>query len=1082
MFFTVEKIEKQLKEIQTLIHRDTCDIPRFKYFEFQPGTSNTEALRGAECPEFDDRFWQEFRVGETWGGYDVLAWFRTWISLPPDFKDKKLALRFLVGPRDGGGSTAESMLYVNGTPLQAFDVWHTEAWLPPEFLQEKEIFIALKAWSGVLEVPERRRFTEAQLIWVDEATEDFYYLCNTMVKAVRVLDENDLRRMRLIQAMNEAFHLIDFAKPRSPAFYASISLAQGHLKEVVNELHRTPEIKPKVTGIGHAHIDMAWLWRLSHSREKAARTFSTALHLMRQYPEYHFLHSTPQAYKFLKEDYPEIYSQVKEKIAAGRWEITGGMWVEADTNLPSGESLVRQFLLGKRFVRDEFGVEMNILWLPDVFGYSWALPQIVKKSGLKYFLTTKISWSQFNRFPYDTFRWRGIDGTELLTHFVTTPEPNSPFYTYNGQLQPAEVKGVWDNYRQKDLNDECLALFGWGDGGGGPTKEMLESARVLQNLPGLPQVELGKAEPYFERLAARVEKKDLPVWDGELYLEYHRGTFTSQAYNKRANRKSEILYHDAEWLSVISDLLTGQENYPARSLQTGWEMILLNQFHDILPGSSIRQVYEDSQQDYMSIKLIGEQALEQAQKALVDQIGSNQDGIIVFNSLSWKRNGLVEIPWSGGLASNSAMPTGESASRVQVTEIEGERKLLIEVKDVPALGYKVFPLAQEAQTSPVEEGDRATGFVTDPRDNGADPAPGDEISITPDCLENQYYRIHLNQCGQLTSIWDKTNCREVLAPGSMGNVFQAFEDKPMAFDAWDIDIYYLEKMKEIDELVDVQVEEAGPLRGTLLLRWRFYDSILTQHISLYRHTARIDFRTQVDWKEEQTLLKVAFPVGVRATRATYDIQFGNIERPTHWNTSWDFARFEAVGHKWVDLSEGNYGVSLLNDCKYGYDVKDNVLRLTLIKSAIRPDKLADKGQHFFTYSLLPHAGDWRSSDVVQQAYDLNYPLLTRRAPAQDDNRPQLKRTPDQYQFAGIDTEGVILETVKRAEDGEGWIIRVYEYKQCHANQVSINFAKPIRKAVECNLVEEDDRTAVYEGQHLRFAISPYEIKTFKIWF
>ena len=1059
MYFIVEKIEKQLKEIQTAIHRETCNISQFKFFQYGLGEWDGDALKGAECPEFDDRFWNDFRVGDRWGGYDTMAWFRAWVELPPHFRNKKIVLRFLVGPRDGGGSTAETMLYVNGEPLQAIDVWHPEVWLPPEYLQPREILIALKAWSGVLEVPDRRHFKTAQIIWIDVAAQDFFYLSDTVLKAAKALDENDLRRMKLLQVLNAAFHCVDFAKPHSSDFYNSIEEAGSSLQEAINELYSLQELKPKVVGIGHAHIDMAWLWRLCHSREKIARTFSTALHLMRQYPEYRFLHSTPQAYKYLKEDYPEIYARVKEKIAEGKWEVTGGMWVEADTNLTSGESLVRQFLLGKRFVKEEFGIDMNILWLPDVFGYSWALPQIVKKSGLKYFLTTKISWSQFNRFPYDTFRWRGIDGTELLTHFVTTPEVNSPFYTYNGRLEPGEVKGIWDNYRQKEVNDECLTLFGWGDGGGGPTMEMLESARGLKNLPGLPSVELGSAEVFFERLEKRLDGKNLPVWDGELYLEYHRGTYTSQAKNKRANRKAEILYHAAEWLSALADLLTGQNDYPARSLQAGWELILLNQFHDILPGSSIHQVYEDSLEDYKRINHLGSHAVEAAQRTIADQISVNQDSLLVFNPLSWKRDGLVEFPWPEGEDLKTSPAVHDPA--IQVVEVNGERKVLFPVEAVPALGYQAYPLIQRSQL--VQE-------------NGA------ELSITPETLENRFYRLQLNHAGQITSIWDKQNSREVLAPGSRGNVFQAFEDKPLAFDAWDIDIYYQEKMKEIGELVDRTVEETGPLRGVLRLSWRFYDSIITQRLILYYNSPRIDFCTEVDWQEQQVLLKVAFPVAIRSTRATYDIQFGNIERPTHWNTSWDYARFEVVGHKWADLSEGNYGVSLLNDCKYGYDVKDNVLRLTLIKSSIRPDPQADKGRHNFIYGLLPHAGDWRNSEIVRQAYDLNNPLLSGGVIKEGMSETLVRSLPACFSFAEVDADNVILETVKKAELEEAWVIRVYEYKQYHSSRASINFGKRILKALECNLMEEEEQPATYEGQRLSFAISPYEIKTFKVWF
>lgn len=1054
MFFTIEKIENQLKEIRGYIHREAIDIPRFKYFEGESGLT----IPGVHCPEFDDRKWADFQVGEFWGGYDRVAWFRTWVPILPGWKDKKLALRFLVGPRDGGNSTVETLLYVNGRPLQGIDVWHEEAWLPPEDIKQDVFFIALKAWSGVYQVPERRRFKIAQLLRIDEGAEEFFYLADNLVKTVKLMDENDLRRTRLLELLNQSFHCINFLKPGSDHFYQSIASSAQFLKAGLERL-QVSEIKPRVTGIGHAHIDMAWLWRLAHTREKAARTFATVLHLMRQYPDYRFMHSSPQLYKFLKEDYPDIFQQVKSKIAQEEWEITGGMWVEADTNLPGGESLVRQFLLGLRFMRQEFGVESLTLWLPDVFGYSAALPQIARKSGIQYFLTSKVSWSQFNHFPYDTFNWRGIDGTELLTHFVTTPEKSAWFYTYNGQLDPSEVKGIWDNYRQKDVNDELLLLYGWGDGGGGPTKEMLESARALKNLPGLPEVALGTAESYFERLEKRLAGKELPVWDGELYLEYHRGTYTSQAFIKRANRVAEILYHNAEWLSALADILTRKSDYPAEMLRAGWELILLNQFHDILPGSSIRQVYQDCRADYHRIYQLGELAISQARQSLLGRISASQDSVIAFNSLSWQRDGVVELPWPEEAPLKTIQSNSGSPGLVQRVSAGGQARILVEVQGTPSFGYQVYPLVSVEQ-----------------QDQSPEQSPEEEMIISSDYLENHFYRLQLNRLGQITSLYDKQNDREVLAPGACGNVFQAFEDKPMKFDAWDIDIYYQEKMLPVIDLDEAVVEETGPIRGVLRLCWRLADSSITQRLTLYRHSPRIDFRTDVDWHERQVLLKVGFPVNVRATRATYDIQFGNLERPTHWNTSWDYARFESVGHKWVDLSEGNYGVSLLNDCKYGHDIKNNVIRLTLIKSAVNPDETADQGKHTFTYSLLPHAGDWRQGNIVQESYVLNYPLLASQIPAQKGDLPT------RYQFVEVNSGNVIVETVKKAEDEQAWIVRVYEFQQNRTKAVQLTFGNSLSKAVECNLMEEDEHPVFYHGNKITFDISPYEIKTFKVWF
>ena len=1071
MFFTAEKIEKQLEELRLAIRREIHPIPRWKFCEGD--------FQGAEHPNFDDQNWADFSLGDAWGGYDVTAWFRASVVIPAHLRDRRLALRFLVGPKDGGNSTAEAMLYVNGSPLQAIDVWHPEAWLPPEMLRDEHIHVAIKAWSGVLEVPPHRHFKLAQLIWIDEPSQRLYYLVKTILGAVQQLAEDDLRRSRLLRMVDDAVRQvhfvthrpeqfytyeargitdgstrITFVEHRADLFYSSIEKAAAWLEDHVQDMRNAENTVPTVVGVGHAHIDLAWLWRLGHAKEKAARTFTTVLHLMRQYSDYCFLQSSPQLYKFVQEDYPELFTRIKEMVHAGRWETTGGMWVEADTNIPSGESLVRQILFGKRYFKDEFGVDNQVLWMPDVFGYSWALPQLMRRSGLKYFMTTKISWNQYNRFPYDTFTWRGIDGSEVLAHFVTTPEEGARHLTYNGQLTPFEVKGIYDRYQQKAINDELMLIYGWGDGGGGPTQEMLESANGLRNLAGIPRVELGKAEPFFERLDKRLAGSELPLWDGELYLEFHRGTYTSQAFNKRANRKAEILYHDAEWLSALADLLLRQRRYPAEALRRGWELLLLNQFHDILPGSSIREVYEDSREQYARIDTIGQSVAETARDALLASIAVEQASLVVFNSLAWSRDGLVECPFDGTLADKTIRNPSGIQSPVQVIESEAGRRLLLRAEEVPALGYRAYPLVD--QSNPV--------------------ADGGNVSVQADQLENRFFHIRLNEQGQITAIRDKINRREVLPRDAVGNVLQAFQDKPMAFDAWDIDIFYRERMQVVDELVEAEVEEAGPLRGVLRLRWRFYDSTIIQRLTIYADSPRIDFHTEVDWHEQQVLLKVAFPVAVRSTRATYDIQWGNIERPTHWNTSWDWARFETVGHKWVDISEGNYGVGLLNDCKYGHDVKDNVLRLSLIKSPVRPDPTADQGSHVFTYSLLPHAGGWREGQVAREAYALNVPLSSHPLAAQPGGS-----LPAQFAFVTPDSEHVIVETIKKAEDDQAWIVRVYEYQQFGGNEAALDFGRPIARAVECTLLEQEERDVAAQGHRLVFGIAPYEIKTFKVW-
>jgi alpha-mannosidase len=796
---------------------------------------------------------------------------------------------------------------------------------------------------------------------------------------------------------------------------------------------------------------MAWMWQSHHTREKARRTFSTMLHLMRQYPEFRYIHSSPQLYQFVKQDDPELYDRIKEKISSGQWEATGGWWVESDTNLTGGESLVRQVLFGKRFLRREFGVDCKVLWMPDTFGFSWVIPQLMKKSGMEYFACSSIHWSKFNRFPHDTFHWRGMDGSEVLVTFFTAPgETIKNHYNYNGLANPYDVKTAWEHYRQKAVNTELLMPFGWGDGGGGPTREMIEAIRAQADLPGIPRVQIGKVEPYFERLAERLRDQDIPVWDDELYLEKCHGVYTSQSRNKRLNRQSERLYHDAEWLCSLADTLTGETAYPQSELNAGWEIILHNQFHDVLPGTSIPQVFEDCYKDYARVEGIGRNALEAAQQRLASRVHAEEESVLVFNPLAWPRAGLVELPWSVALE-EKALSIDETQLLSQVVTSGGGQRILFETGAVPSLGYQTFPLVSI-------------------RELDAEP-----MMVTKTLLENRFYRIRINERGQITSLFDKRNEREVLT--APGNTLQIFEDRSIDGEAWEIDIFYQDKMRQVDKLVETAIEETGPVRGVLRLTWRFANTTITQRLTIYRNFPRIDFRTELDWHEHQVLLKVAFPVDVRATRATYDIQFGSIERPTHWNTSFDTAHYENPAHKWVDLSEGNYGVALLNDCKYGYDVKANVLRITLHRSPTEPDPTADQGRHEFTYSLLPHAGTWRESDVIQEAYALNDPLIVYLMPAQPS-----ADLPSTYTWAWVDPDNVVIETVKKAEDDDAWIVRVYECKQYRSNAVTITLGQTINRAVECNLLEEEEIPVAYQGNQLSFAIKPFEIKTFKIWF
>lgn len=1042
--FILEKIQKYIDEdIRPSRVRTAVDIDSWKYFE----TSMDERIDDAYLPDYDDSGWQEFKLWDTWGGYDKVAWFRTEIGIPEAFRGGQIALKFLVGPRDGGDSTAETLLYVDGKPVQGIDIWHEEALLEPELCRKEGFQISLKAWSGVLVPPKFRTFKLAQLVLLDMDVDKFCFVIDTVRRCTLLLDENDLRRIRLTQLLNETFRKVDFLNYKEESYYASIRSALEFIQAGLDEMAKVEEIKPFVYGVGHSHIDMAWLWRLCATREKASRTFSTVLNLMKQYPEYRYMHSSPQLYQFLKEDYPEIYEQVKERIKEGQWEITGGMWVEPDTNIPSGESLVRQFVYGKRFVREEFGKEMKLVWLPDVFGYSGAFPQIMKKCGMKYFMTTKISWNQYNHFPYDTFMWKGIDGTEIFTHFITTPEDGSWFYTYNGHMDPEEVTGVWKNYKDKDKNDELLIAFGWGDGGGGPTREMLEQSRVMKNIPGIPKVEITSAESYFEKIYQHTDHEKLGKWDGELYFELHRGTYTSQAANKRYNRKSEILLHDIEAMSVMA-WLDGRCEWPKEALDQIWERLLLNQFHDILPGSSIRQVYEDTTQDYEEIAAKGCELLAAAKKGVDSGIQVGTDSIAVYNMTGFERSDYVWIPYSEKIDGNTVLED-ETGSLPSGYEEDGIR---VYVEQIPAYGYKTLAVR--------------TGMMKE--------APENRMKILENGVETPYYRITFNGNGEIETLYDLENDRRVDC-GLPMNVFAAYEDKPQRFDAWDVDVYYKEKPYDPFMLKNRKVLVQND-RVVIRQRWTFNRSEINQDMILYEKERRIDFETTADWKEKQVFLKVYFPVDVRAQEASYEIQFGSIRRPVHTNTEWDFARFEVSAHKWADLSEADYGVALLNDCKYGYDIHENVLGLSLIKSAVRPDETADRKVHHFTYSLYPHKGDLVHSDVQQAAVKLNMPVMISEVGAVEDAGRFAKES-----FVHTDCASVQIDTVKRSEDGEAVVVRVYEYQNRKAT-ADLIFARPVKRVLETDLCEENGRQVAVSDGRISFEIGNFEIKTFKVYF
>ena len=770
--------------------------------------------------------------------------------------------------------------------------------------------------------------------------------------------------------------------------------------------------------IGHTHIDCAWLWTLEQTREKVQRSFATVVELMKHYPEYKFMSSQPLLYRKLKEEAPELYEEVKKLVKEGRWEVEGSMWVEADCNLTSGESLVRQVLYGKRFFMEEFGVNTRTLWLPDVFGYSAALPQILKKCGVDWFVTSKISWNDTNMMPFDTFKWQGIDGTKINTYFLTAQDDKGKdperYTTYVAGSDAKMVSGTWKRYQQKMLNNEVIATFGWGDGGGGPTPEHLEFARRgVKGVSGVPNAKIDFAGNFLKRLEDKIEGSNLvPEWRGELYLEFHRGTYTSIAKNKRNNRKSEFMFLDAEMLATMNKLLNGTK-FPKNVLKDGWETILTNQFHDIIPGSSIKDVYDRSDIDYAKVKALADEIIDSSKNDIAKRIDKNL-GYVIFNPHSFVGNGAVKIDGKTAIVKNIS-PKGYSC-----------------VKD----------------------------FKTE-----------NSIKIDKNTVETNCFTVKFDKDWQITSIYDKKNNREVIKEGKRGNEIRVYVDYPDCYEAWEWEAYSLDNYKSLTEFESVETVLDGARVGIKIVR-PFMKSSVTQTIWFYDDIAKIDFDTVADWHEQNKMVKAVFDVDINTDKATYEIQFGTIERPTHKNTSWDAAKFEVCAQKYADISEGGYGVSIINDCKYGHDIHNGLMQLSLLKCAIDPNPEADQGIMECSYSICPHKGTLASSDTVEMAYYLNYPMTSVKSFGEKSELPR------EFSLISINSSNVICETIKEAEGSSDTVIRIYECKNIRTKaELSIGFEA--KECYLCDMLENELEKLEIKNGKVAFDIGGFEIVTLK---
>jgi len=1011
----IKRIKKFQKRISREILKDEIPV-------------SAEFSHSVEPVAFENRQKGTFREiisGEKWGETWDSAWFHIKADIPENWSNKNIALHL-----DFNG---EALIFdEQGTPLYGLtngsvfdndyskDVYR----LPSDYSDRESIDLWIETAANHLFGIDRdedlsntdpKRHGEYRgivnhmsLCIFDETLWHLWLDVQVLSDLISYLPEHTPRRNKIIHRLCS---MIDF--------YSDDSSRSGQCREFLKELWTNANRSDlTVTGIGHAHIDTGWLWPVKETIRKCARTFASQVDLIEKYPDYIFGASQPQHYQFVKDYYPALYRKIKQLVQEGRWEIQGGMWVEADCNVISGESMVRQFLYGKNFFKDEFGVDVTNLWLPDVFGYSSAMPQILKKSGVDFFMTQKISWNQYNQFPFHLFNWKGIDGTEVVTHFL-------PENDYNANVNAEDLCRAQDRFNENYISDEFVSLFGIGNGGGGPKEEYIEKGLRLQNLEGAPKWTFGKAGNAFDRM--KNLSPQLATWSGELYLELHRGTLTSQALTKKYNRLLENKLRALEYLCSSLPL----KDYPSEKLDKIWKNLLMNQFHDIIPGSSINLVYKTAHNEYEKMLIDIEFLLSETAESLFEK---DENSLIIVNVLSCEYTAPVVLPeiWRG----------------FNVTDSDGN--------EIP-LQYEGEKLICQLKISP-------NGSVCLNR--------GEEYSVntvkTEDLvLENDLIRYEMDKRGRILKAFDKEEKREVLT--NTGNILSLYVDRPQDWDAWDVDIEYENMLVETAEAVKVSPLESGPVRSGICFETEIGKSEISQRVYLGNNSKKIDFETTVDWKESHKMLRTAFHINAFSNEAACDIQYGYINRPTHRNTSWDMAKFEVAAHKYADLSDNGYGAALLNDCKYGYKLHENILDLNLLRSPSSPDADADIHIHNFTYSLLPHKGTLIESSVMSEASMMNNQALVF-----DGYKTDKLLSP-----CFIKGRGVSLEVVKKGEKENCRIIRLVE-TEGRVNRIELSFADNQSQLVETDLMEWNDEETISCKNPVLLEFSPFEIKTFKL--
>lgn len=1032
-----------------------------------------------EDPGLNDSDWSNFTVKnvsgpggqnpneEHWKGTRV---FRRWVQIPEKINGYATqGSRVLLDLRFGSPDSLMITVFSNTAMLYRGSDDDIQPVLLTENAQPGEKFLV--AARVVATDDEQVEFFHSELtIEAPHSRPDPGFL-RTEILAVRpIVGAYADGKAEREQALDATIKAIDFSpldRGDQAGFDASLKSAYSKLEVLRPWLQQFT-----VRIIGNSHIDMAWLWPWTETVEVVRNTFQSVLDLMREYPDFKFTMSSARTYEWMQEKYPDLYHQIEQRVKEGRWEIIGGMWVEPDLNMPDGESLVRQILVGKRYFQKNFGIDVKIGWNPDSFGYNWQLPQIYKKSGMDYFVTQKLMWAhEFTTFPYKYFWWQSPDGSKLLTYF-----PHDYADPIDAEPLGQQVSVWMPSIYGPKLSDhpEMMHLYGVGDHGGGPTRTMLDNAEQLRAPDAVfPKLEFSFARDFFADMEKKMPDMQVPTWNGELYFQYHRGVFTTQSETKRRIRRSEENVLNAEKFSSLA-LLYGRK-YPQDEMVDTWKKLLFDHFHDIMPGSGIAVNYLDAKRNLEEVDRAANEVTMGSLREISAHVNTQADGVpvMVFNSLSWLRMDVTEIEAQLPAASASVEVFDSRGKRVPSQRIAWDsgthRAKLLVLGETPSIGYTTYFVRGLSATA---------GLPTIPS------VLKTSTSANEDILENEFIRIKIDpHTGCMTSLFDKRSGTESLAPSETdtggpkdricGNLLQTFVDKPKRWDAWNIDADFEKQHWDLDKADEVKLIEKGPLRAVIEVKNHFQNSTFVRDITLYAGVPRVDVKMQAEWHEKHILLKVAFPVSAHSDHATYEIPFGSVGRPTTRNTPAEQAQFEVPAQRWADISDETHGFSLLNDSKYGYDAKGNVLRLSLLRSPEWPDPHADEGPHEFIYSLYPHSGGWKDALTIHQGYELNYKLISMQVEKHEGTLEP------EHSFLRTQDENIIVSSLKKAEDDGALILRFYEWAGKDGD-VKLQIPPGAQSAAETDLMERPIGSAGLQNNVLTVHAKPYAIETIKV--